>query len=180
MSLCKRGEAGGKPPGRLESHHRMRPRAELLPQGAQRALAARQVADELVPLADEPARHERRLDRRRPRQHGHRDAGLDRGGDQPRTRVADGRKARVARQGDALAGLQPREHLGGPRRLVVLVVAEQPRTDSMPLQELPRVPRVLAEHELRLGQLAQHAQGDVLEVADRSRADRERHYSRAS
>ena len=66
MGLCKRGEAGGKPPGRLEGHDRMRPARQLLPQGAQCTLAAGQVADELVPLADEPARHERRLDRRGP------------------------------------------------------------------------------------------------------------------
>ena len=44
-----------------------------------------------------------------------------------------------------------------------------------------RVTRVLAEHDVGLGELAQDAQGDVLEVADRRRADRERHaYSPSS
>jgi hypothetical protein len=37
------------------------------------------------------------------------------------------------------------------------------------------VPRVLCQHDIGLGELAQHAQRDVVEVADRRRADRERH-----
>ena len=39
---------------------------------------ARQETEELVPPADEPARDERRLDRRRPGQHGHRHPGVER------------------------------------------------------------------------------------------------------
>ena len=42
-------------------------RRELVPQRASASLAARQVAEELVPLAREPARDERRLDGRRRR-----------------------------------------------------------------------------------------------------------------
>ena len=45
----------------------------------------------------------------------------------------------------------------------------------MPVEQDPRAARVLAEDEVGLPQLAQHAQRDVLEVADRRRADRERH-----
>ena len=47
----------------------------------------------------------------------------------------------------------------------------------MPLEEDLRPARVLAEDEIRLAELAHHAQGDVLEIPDRRRADRERHYS---
>src|SRR5712692_7050432 len=39
---------------------------------------------------------------------------------------------------------------------------------------------VLAEHDPGGPQLLQHTQRDVLEIPDRRRADRERHYSRAS
>ena len=56
------------------------------------------------------------------------------------------------------------------------VVAEQPlRTDAVPVEQPRRMARVLAEHDVGLRELAQHAQRDVVEVADRRRADRERH-----
>src|SRR5205823_2465450 len=42
-------------------------------------------------------------------------------------------------------------------------------------EERAGVARVLAQDEIRLRQLAEHAQRDVVEVADRRRADRERH-----
>ena len=41
------------------------------------------------------------------------------------------------------------------------------------------LPRVLAQHEVRLAKLLEHAQRDVAEVADRRGADRERHLSHA-
>ena len=49
----------------------------------------------------------------------------------------------------------------------------------MPLEQPARVPRVLREHDVGLAQLVEHAQRDVVEVADRRRADRERHVSSA-
>ena len=45
----------------------------------------------------------------------------------------------------------------------------------MPLEQAARVARVLAEHDVGGSQLGEHAQGHVLEVPDRRRADRERH-----
>src|SRR3712207_9445900 len=48
----------------------------------------------------EAAGDERRLDGRRARQHVHLDAGVERGRDQPRARVADRRESRVADQRD--------------------------------------------------------------------------------
>ncbi len=51
---------------------------------------------------------------------------------------------------DALAGLEPRQELGRALRLVVLVVAEQPGLDPVPVEQPLRVPRVLAEHDVGL------------------------------
>ena len=86
--------------------------------------------------------------------------------------LTPGRPASLVER-DPLAGLEPRQQLGRPLRLVVLVVAEQPRLDPVPLEQDLRPPRVLAEDEVRLRELAEHAQRDVLEVPDRRRADRE-------
>jgi hypothetical protein len=55
----------------------------------------------------------------------------------------------------------------------VLVIGAQAGADPVTLEKPPRVPGVLAEHEVGVGELAEHAQGDVLQVADRGRADRE-------
>ena len=49
----------------------------------------------------------------------------------------------------------------------------------MPFEEHARAPRVLAEDDVRLAKLLEHAQSDVPEVADGSRADRERHVAPA-
>src|SRR3954468_9737730 len=82
--------------------------------------------------------------------------------------------------GDPPPRLEPRQELGGPPSLVVLVVREQPRLDPMPLEQTARVARVLAQDHVCGGELGEHAQRHVLEVADRRRADRERHYAVSS
>ena len=71
---------------------------------------------------------------------------------------------------------EPRQQLRRPRRLVVLVVRQQPRIDAVPLEQAARVPRVLAQDDVGRAQLREHAQRDVLEIPDRRRADDERHY----
>ncbi len=138
-------------------------------------VAARQEAEELVALADEAGRDERRLDRRRPRQHGHRDARVQRRAHDARARIGDARHPRIGDERDPLAGLEPRQQLRRPRRLVVLVVGEDARVDAVTFEQRPRVPRVLAQHEIRLAQLREHAQRHVVEIPDRRRADGERH-----
>ena len=60
------------------------------------------------------------------------------------------------------------------------MVGTQTRADPVPLEQMPCVTRVLAENEIGLGELAQHAQGDVLQIADRRRADREHQPTEAS
>src|SRR5919198_841882 len=160
---------------RLEGDRRVRPPRELLPPRRQRRAATREVAQELVPIPDEAARHEGRLHRRRARKDRDLHALVERRAHQPRPRIADRRQPRVAQQRDALAGAQPREHLGRPCGLVVLVVREQARPNAVTAQQDRRMARVLAEHDVRLAELAEDAQGDVLEVADRGRTDGERH-----
>src|SRR5262249_22771806 len=58
---------------------------------------------------------------------------------------------------------------------VVLVVGEQPRADAVPLEQTACVPRVLAEDDVGGGELGEDAQRHILEIADRRRADSERH-----
>jgi hypothetical protein len=57
----------------------------------------------------------------------------------------------------------------------VLVVGEELGTDAVPLQQAACVTRVLGEHHVGGTELVEQAEGDVVEVPDRSRADRERH-----
>ena len=57
----------------------------------------------------------------------------------------------------------------------MLVVALEPRLDPVPLEQDAGAPRVLAEDEIGLAELAQDAERDILEVPDRRRADGERH-----
>ena len=84
----------------------------------------------------------------------------------------------VADERHPLAGDEPGQQLGRPLRLVVLVVAEELRRDAVTREERARPPRVLAEHEVGLGELTKDAERDVLEIADRRRADGERHCPR--
>ena len=73
-------------------------------------------------------------------------------------------------------GAKARHHLLDPRGLVVLVVAQQfPGPDAVPLEEDGRPTGVFTEDEVGGAQLGEHANRDVLEVADRRRADGERH-----
>jgi hypothetical protein len=119
------------------------------------------------------ARSRRAPSRRRtaPGQHGHRDAGVERCAHEPCTRIGDRRHPGVRDERDPLAGCEARQELGDAGGLVVLVVGEKPRLDLVPLEQAARMPRVLGEHDVCLAQLRQDAQGDVVEVADRRRAD---------
>ena len=55
------------------------------------------------------------------------------------------------------------------------VIREEASLDPVALEEDPRVTRVLAQNSVRGAQLLEHAERDVREVSDRSRADGERH-----
>ena len=57
----------------------------------------------------------------------------------------------------------------------MLVVAEELGLDPVPVEQAFRMPRVLAQDDVGSPQLVEHAKRHVLEVADRGRADRERH-----
>ena len=103
-----------------------------------------------------------------------RDSGRQRGRDEPGTRVVDARQPGVGDEGDPLAGDEPRHEIGVSRGLVVAVVGEEPRANPVPLEEHPRVARVLAQHGVGSRELLQDPQRDIGEVPDRSRAHGER------
>ena len=167
----KRTQRRGQPLRRLERHRRPRPRRQLAPQLPQPLLAARQEPEEAVLLGDEPRRHQRRLDRRRPRQHRHLDACLERRPHEARARIGDARHPRIRHESHALAAGEPRQDLGRALRLVVLVIGDEPRLDPVTLEQAARVPRVLAEDDIGRRELGEDAKRHVLEVPDRRRAD---------
>ena len=135
----------------------MGPRSELVPQRSAISLASREVPDEPVLLAGEPARDERRLDRGRPGKHGHGDTRRERGGDDPRAGVVHPGQPGIGDERHPLACDEARHELGDPTRLVVLVVGEKPRPNPVALEQDARVARVLAEHRLRRRELVEHA-----------------------
>ena len=131
----ERAQRRRQPLRRLERDGRPRPAAQLVPQRREPLLAARQEAEEAVLLGDEPRGDERRLDRRRPGQHRHVDARVERRAHEPRARIGHARQARVGDERDPLPRLEPRQELRRPLRLVVLVVREEPRLDAVPLEQ---------------------------------------------
>src|SRR5579871_1382989 len=104
---------------RLERDRRPRPGRELVPQGRERLLAAREEAEEAVLLGREARRDERRLDRRRPGEHRHGHAGVERRPHEPRARVGHAGQARVRHERHALARPETRQELRRPLRFVV-------------------------------------------------------------
>jgi streptomycin 6-kinase len=58
----------------------------------------------------------------------------------------------------------------------VLVIADQPGLNAVAFEEGAGAARVLTEDDVSLAELAKDAKSDVLEVADRRRADDEWHY----
>ena len=79
-----------------------------------------------------------------------------------------------------LAGHELRDDLGDAARLVVAMEADEPTgADPVAVEEDLRTARVLAEHRVRVAKRREHAKRDVLEIADRRRADDERHRQRS-
>src|SRR5690349_2076807 len=173
IDLGEGEERRRQPARRLEGDRRPRPLGKLLPHALKRVLSAWQETDELVALRCESARDQRGVDRRWSGENRDGHPRLQRRRNQPGPGVGDAGQPRIGDEGDPLTALKPRDHLRGSHGLVVLVVGAQPRPDSMPLEQAPRTTRVLAEDDVGLGELTQHPQCHVLEIADRSRADRE-------
>ena len=149
---------------------------ELRPQPSAVTLGPGDEPDEPIPPATVAARHERGLDRRRPGKHGDAKTRIQGGADQTRARVADPGEPGVRDERDAPTGFQPRQGLADTPVLVVLVVAEQPWPhEAVTSQEDTRSTRVLAEDRLRRPELGEDPDRDVVEIADRSGADGERH-----
>ena len=110
----------------------------------------RQVPDELVPIAGEPAGDEGGLDGRRAGKHRDVETMGSCRSDQPSTRIVDPGQARVGDERDPLRPPEPIQHLGGTRRLVVPVIADQTRLDAVPVEQDARPARVLAEDDIGL------------------------------
>src|SRR5437867_4460558 len=119
---------------------------------------------------DGQGRHERR----RPGHRHHRDPLRARLADEQEAGVRDARGARVGHERDRAAAGQLAQQLRPTRELVVLEVAHGPLVNVEMREERTRPARVLAGDQVHFAQDAQRAQGDVLEVADRSRDDEER------
>src|SRR5436190_4183586 len=175
----ERSERLGQPARRFERHDRVGNREEAF----ELAAAPRQESDE-PPARDRQRRgHEGRDDRRGARQDLDLQPALDALADEPVARVGDRGRARVGRQRDACAALDPLRQRGSPLGLVAVVVGDQLRSrDPEPLVEQPGAAGVLACDQVGLYERLARPGREVLEVADRGRADGEaaRHQPRAS
>ena len=144
----ERAQRRGQPLRRLERDRRPRPAAQLLPQRRQPLLAAREKAEEAVLLRDEPRGDERRLDRRRPRQHRHVDAASS----AARTSRAPGSDTPGRPASETSATRSPASSRG--RSWAVRCASlcswyeRSLRLDPVPLEQEARVSRVLAEHDV--------------------------------
>ena len=85
--------------------------------------------------------------------------------------VADQRHPGVRHQRDHRAVPHAVDELGRPLALVVLVVGDERRLHAVALEQDAGAARVLAGDHVGVAQRRQHAQGHVLEVPDRRRAD---------
>ena len=161
---CQRG---GHPARGLECHQRLLVGEGRLELGA----FARQEAGEAPVVGRQRACDERRERRRRPRQHLDREPGRDAGADQHEAGVRHQRHARVGDERDDVTVVHTLDELGRARLLVLLVVADEFPGDAVVLEQRAGPARVLAGDQVGRAQCGQDAQRDVLEVADRGRAD---------
>ena len=108
---------------------------------------------------------------RRPHSHPGSDdskSGLARRGHQPRARIAKRRRSGVARQRNALAGLQGRNDPSGRAVLVVLVKRDEFLARDAVMIEKPRHDaRVFGGDRRNFPEHFERPQGDVLQVTDR-------------
>src|SRR3954471_20767779 len=102
-------------------------------------------------------------------------AGSGRRAQEPGARIGGARQPSVADERDPLPRLEPRQELGRPLCLVVLVIREESRRDPVPPEQDARVARVLTQNDVGSREFGEDAQRHVLEVPDRRRTDRERH-----
>ncbi len=131
---------------------------------------ARQEADEAPALRRQPGGHERREHGAGPRQHLERDPRRDALAHERETGVGYERRARVGYQRNDRAVADAHHELTRALAFVVLVQAHKSRGDAVAIEQHARVARVLARDHVGVAQGGEHAQRDVLEVADRGRA----------
>src|SRR6185437_3339095 len=109
----KRAQRRRQPARGLEGNRGPGPRRQLLPRSPEPLLSAWQKADELVALGRKTARDQRGVDRGRARKNSYRHPGVQRRADEPRSGIGDAGQPRVGDERDSLAGLEPRQYLGG-------------------------------------------------------------------
>ena len=105
--------------------------------------------------------------RRRARRRLHPDSLRDGLAHQPVAGIGDQRRARVRDQRHARTRFQFLDQLRCAHGLVVLVITDRRFVDAVVIEQLARLPRVLASHQVCLAQNPQRAQRDVLQIADR-------------
>ena len=142
---------------------------------ARRAHARRAAGTEkLVPLDGEATCDERRLHRRCPGQHRHRDSGVERRCDEPRAWIVDRRETGVTDQRDPLTGPQSRQELRDlpPRCARGSSGGVSPGRAAGAACGFVACPRRARRPRRRS---PEHPQRHIVEVPDRRRADGERH-----
>ena len=99
----------------------------------------------------------------------HRDDFDSRGGGGPHQlepRIADGRRSRVAHQGDGRPAAHHLDQFGRAMRLVVIVQRDQRRRDAGALQERAGMPCVLGRDQCAFGERRARARAQVAQIAD--------------
>jgi hypothetical protein len=96
----------------------------------------------------------------------HRDAGLDRGANQPFAGIAYAGQAGIGYQGDIFALFELKQKFRRPFRLAELVVAHQRPANLEPGEKLSRVARVFRGDAIGFAQGAQRPRRDILQVSN--------------
>ncbi len=107
------------------------------------------------------------------REAGHLHPGLEGGTYEPIAGIAHERRSGIGHQGHVFARHQARDQLAGPALLVVIVVADRRRLDTVPPRQGSEVPRILGGHHADRAEGGDGAQGEVVGISDRNGHDEE-------
>src|SRR4051794_11437924 len=135
----------------------------------------RQEALEAPLVGRQPGGDQRHRHHRGPRQDRHLEGAVDAAADQLVARVGDRRHAGIGDEGDDIAALDPLRQLQRPGSFVALVEGDEAGmgADPQAVEQPPRLAGVLAGDEVGADQRLAHPHRDVVEGADRRRADDE-------
>src|SRR5215218_1305298 len=148
----------------LEEHKGGRLGGDTLQSLRAHSSLTRQEAGKDDRVGRQPRGHERRSEGRGAGEGFYLDAGLDAGAHKPVSRIGDERGACVGDEGYALR-LRPFGQFGSQAFLVVFVVGDEVLVYLVVEEQSSCAPGVLAGNEVGLAQVAEGAEGDVLQVA---------------